>query len=575
MSPGRDKAASPHDVRVRQLTTVRDTVESIGIAVVLAFVLRAFLIEAFVIPTGSMAPRLMGEHWRLQCPVCGYEYDHGWVQGSSKRDVPKLPVTARCPNCNQKYTANRGQAVRVDGGDRVLVLKYLYNFRRPQPWDVVVFRNPQNNRENYIKRLVGLPGETIELIHGDVWVKGNDQAPWTIRRKPPGVQEEMWQVIYDNDYRATNPTEPDLVPIWLDPDDTGRWDLSGDQGRKFTFLGDGGPSGLEFHARRGDANERLGFLPHYGYNSIRSESDRRANQYLHMEICTDLRLSFVYMPQSHDSRVVLMLDAMDKGYAAEISADGSVRLLHRPSAAESLLADGDPASLSGWVTWQQASLPPLEVGRGHEVALSNVDYRLTLWIDGRAVLESTAEQYPADHDEIQDLMLRVHAGDSRISTPQVAIAAAGGPADLLHVKLERDVYYTHARLEAPGSNPNVASGYWDYYRGLSRDEADDSGWGVTDHTIRLNGDSSAPNDLDSFFVLGDNSPQSLDGRRWTRAAPTLRLYEDDQPAYQLGVVPRYNLIGKAVFVYWPSGFRVPGIPWLALLPNVGQMRLVR
>jgi signal peptidase I len=54
-----------------EVASIRDTVESIWIAIVLAFLLRAFLVEAFVIPTGSMAPRLMGVHRRLRCQSCG------------------------------------------------------------------------------------------------------------------------------------------------------------------------------------------------------------------------------------------------------------------------------------------------------------------------------------------------------------------------------------------------------------------------------------------------------------------------------------------------------------------------
>ena len=496
-----------------------------------------------------------------------------------------LPANAHCPNCGHEYDASTGAATWVDSGDRVLVLKYLNNFRALQPWDVVVFRNPQNNRENYIKRLVGLPGETIEIIHGDVWVKTNDDAPWAVRRKPPAVQEVMWQIIHDNDYQpvvpAGQPTSPagsrrsvspDIIPRWVDPHGTGLWDQAGDHGRSFVFAGRAS-AGLRFDVPS-NGNRQV-FLARYGYNKPGAEHEPRSNPFFNSEVCTDLKLSLVYTPRSQDSRVALLLDALAKGYAAEVAADGTVRLLHREAPGESILAHSDPDELTeatGWTTWQQTKIAPLAPGRGHELALTNADYRLTLWIDGRAVLASTNTQYPADYEAIRRFMADVFAGRTKIPTPQVAVAAAGGPCELLHLKCQRDVYYTYTRLEVP------AGPQWAYARSLPpgiRPHNGDAGWGVMGHPIHLRGDQSAPNDLDSFYVLGDNSPQSLDGRRWTQAAPTLRLWKDGKPVYQLGTVPRYNMIGKAVFVYWPSGFRLPGMPKLPLIPNVGSMRRVQ
>ena len=57
-----------------------------------------------------------------------------------------------------------------------------------------------------------------------------------------------------------------------------------------------------------------------------------------------------------------------------------------------------------------------------------------------------------------------------------------------------------------------------------------------------------------------------------------RLWEnpanESGPIYQLGTVPRYNLLGKGFMVYWPAGFRLP-ILNRAIVPNVGKMRLIR
>ena len=55
----------------------RETVESIVVAVILAFLFRTFVAEAFVIPTGSMAPTLMGNHKDVACEKCGFRYQGG------------------------------------------------------------------------------------------------------------------------------------------------------------------------------------------------------------------------------------------------------------------------------------------------------------------------------------------------------------------------------------------------------------------------------------------------------------------------------------------------------------------
>ena len=52
----------------------RETVESIAMAVILALLFRGFVAEAFVIPTGSMAPTLVGRHKDVKCPQCGIRY---------------------------------------------------------------------------------------------------------------------------------------------------------------------------------------------------------------------------------------------------------------------------------------------------------------------------------------------------------------------------------------------------------------------------------------------------------------------------------------------------------------------
>ncbi|MGC9454469.1 MAG: signal peptidase I [Phycisphaerae bacterium] len=544
----------------REMHTIRDTVEGVWVAIVLAFVLRAFLIEAFVIPTGSMAPRLLGEHWSLQCPACGYQYDYGLGQhsgGAVGRRMQSIPAEARCPNCTYPYNHSR-EGRYLNSGDRVLVLKYVYNFRQPRPWDVVVFKNPQNNRENYIKRLIGLPGETIEIVHGNIFVRQPGEETFSIRRKPSKAQDATWQVIYDNDY----PPDPDVMeraerdgadvrpPQWQPQAGTDRWDLSGLQGRRFSFAG-GERAELRLEVPRNR------FLPWYGYNSTRVmrtaavvDEDR--------DVCSDLKLSVMFVPRESGARVVLETSSFDHGFRGEVDADGSVSLWHRPPG-------GD------WSQWEQRRIDPVNLDDAVEVSLEHVDLSLKLRVGGEVVLELTDGRYPFDYEWLKARMVRADADP--VPAPQVRIAAAGGASELWHVKLMRDVYYTcPPQREIPDG---VAGDYARQLRRLGRNVGQGRpGWGTTGNPITLR--RYDDRDLDEFMVLGDNSPQSLDSRSWTYAAPTLRLYDEDgQPQYQLGTVPRYCLTGRALLVYWPSGFRLPGLPGLPLVPNVGKMRLIR
>ena len=63
---------------------IRETIESVVIAFVLAFLFRTFEAEAFVIPTGSMAPTLMGRHKDYDCPKCGYRVSGRCERGSDR-----------------------------------------------------------------------------------------------------------------------------------------------------------------------------------------------------------------------------------------------------------------------------------------------------------------------------------------------------------------------------------------------------------------------------------------------------------------------------------------------------------
>jgi signal peptidase I len=179
-TPSQDVEAGSAPVWRNGFRQMTDAMLSLAIAVVLV---RAFAVEGYMISTGSMAPTLPGFHKRVTCPDCGYEFAVGVSDddessqsaehhGDAKGNATAAPEseTAVCPNCGRGGIDLR--PIPRNQGDQLLVYKNAYLFRDPRRWEVVVFRNPEHPVQAYVKRVVGLPGETVEIIDGDVWIDG-------------------------------------------------------------------------------------------------------------------------------------------------------------------------------------------------------------------------------------------------------------------------------------------------------------------------------------------------------------------------------------------------------------------
>ena len=114
--------------RRREHEGIKDTIESIIVALILAFVFRAFVVEAFVIPTGSTAPTLYGAHGTILCEDCGTEFAYGLRDLDDKRRNNPVTSSARaiCPNCRHANTDLKLNDVdrNPEKGDRILVLKW-------------------------------------------------------------------------------------------------------------------------------------------------------------------------------------------------------------------------------------------------------------------------------------------------------------------------------------------------------------------------------------------------------------------------------------------------------------------
>jgi signal peptidase I len=136
----------------------------------LLFIERAFVYQAFVIPTNSMAPTLLGNHVEAPCPRCGAP-----AYGSRLEAGRQLPPEGLQMICSKEMksvlVANPPKS--FGDGDRMFVCKLL----KPKRWDLIAFRYPHDPSVNYVKRLVGLPGEKLEIRDGAIWIDGEKQEP--------------------------------------------------------------------------------------------------------------------------------------------------------------------------------------------------------------------------------------------------------------------------------------------------------------------------------------------------------------------------------------------------------------
>ena len=481
-----------------------NTIEWLVTAFILAFVFRAFVMEAFRIPTGSMADTLKGAHFQFRCPQCGQQYDYGFVPesyGLRKDSLPhpslQIKSTSRCPNCGSYNTSNGTS--KIGNGDRILVLKCLYQFFEPKRWDVIVFKDPLDPKINYIKRLIAKPGETVEIIDGDIYIDGK------IARKPPKVQQELWMPVYNNDMQPVKPNHGVFNGHrWQQPfrsAEGSNWHIDPQNPTRFTLDTPADKVNTLFY----DTNLGNNFRCTYAYNNI--------SDYRNMEFCSDLKVSLYAQLQSKNASVGAGLSKYDTKYKAMVTGDGQMTI--------SSDIDGQTKILA------QKQINMSVVGKAVAVEFINVDHKL-IFNFAKDKLTFDLGTEPNSVGEIKP-------------QKQAKLEIYGsGELTLSHLRIARDSHY----LSVTGENRKNNS----------------HGQGICG-PFKLN--------KDKFFVCGDNSPNSYDSRLWKNEG-----IGNKGRFFRKGVVPREYLVGKALFVYWPNGFRPFPNSRFGLIPNIGQLRLI-
>ncbi len=147
--------------------TPRRLVRVLLAGAILAALANAWLIEGLIVPivvtSGSMAPWLLGPHRQWRCTNCQREF------ACDLESLPADRMPAVCPECGAQHDPLQGGDLQ---GDRVLVDRSAFLWRLPRRWEVVVFRCPEEPGTLCVKRVVGLPGESVQIQNGDVLIDG-------------------------------------------------------------------------------------------------------------------------------------------------------------------------------------------------------------------------------------------------------------------------------------------------------------------------------------------------------------------------------------------------------------------
>jgi signal peptidase I len=408
------------------------------------------LLSSYQIAGGSMAGTLLGRHRDVACADCGYKF-------SCDADVLPAATRAVCPNCG--YAANDLGSVSDISGERVLIDRTAFSFRELRRWEVVAFRWPQPADALVVKRVVGLPGESIDIRNGDVYVDGR------MERKNLSQQHALAVLVYDANFEPAR--EPKPPPRWRAESAESRWSLAG---RRFVHAA--GPDDepmdwLGYHHWRRLAGEEgsvreTPVTDICGYN----QSQPRREEDVHAE--ADLMLSFrLAEVTGHGLLVVRVTDGRDD-FEVQLGFDGDrprYKVFHgiggwdgSTTATPTDLAPTGPAS---------ASIAAGAIPAGHGfwiVEVSLVDQQLLLAIDGQTLVT-----WPFERSE-----------PACPSACPFSIGSRGLGATVCDLRVYRDVYYTEPIGRLAGAE-------------IGR-------------PMRL--------EAGQYYVLGDNSPISEDSRTW-------------------------------------------------------------
>lgn len=356
--------------------------------------------------------------------------------------------------------------------DRILVDKFLPVIREPKRWDITVFKYPLQKNQNYVKRIGGMPGDRLFLAGGNLWqvTDGTDgKRSYRIERKPADLQAGMWKNVYPARQLARSETKS-LASGTLgaspqrafSEDDTGlTWTLDGS--RSFVYFRDEADGGMIDRVWDG--------YPVAVAQAIREKSVHEQPQ----EIVPDVRIAArITAEQAIDElafEIEVVRPNVDKWTYALVMKGGKGQLQVRAKDTQ--------------VLGKSPEFPlVITPGSATEIAFAHVDAQLLAWQDGDEVQAFDSSEWECrDGCDLPFTPGRLDKPANQKVTPQI-VGKGKGKLRIDDLRIDRDQHYT--RSTAP-EIIEVPDGH--------------------------------------YYMLGDNTLQSIDSRGWT--AITIGVDADD------------------------------------------------
>ena len=355
---------------------------------------RELLVGEYHISESSMATALLGQHAKLSCRSCGYQFTVGLLPYQRKYDPTE---NLSCPMCGGQDLAivNSSTPPR----DRILAGKRL----RPRRWDLLMFHSPADMSTLLLKRVVGLPGEELQIIDGEIFINSS------LISKGALAHEEMWLRVLDTEFQAENSAGAKLR--WQPNPSAVGW-----QAQRRSWLFDSAQNHPELLELTGELTDELV----YNVNAL---------QYIEPKAIHDVRLGVQLSRLQGQGSLSLLWEHSGREVRGSIDAEGAASLaVHRPGQQQ--------LDVSETAHWGR------DIASGLELMLIIRDGYAYLYANRELLCQAAVGPFEADSAE-QNLPQSCRLG----------IAANNCRGRIKRIQLDRDVHY-RAISATPSESPS-------------------------------------------------------------------------------------------------------------------------